>query len=154
MPNTPTESEFDKELDHIMGWCSGEYHSPCWYKDNVIDKGLSVEEEDDLVRTAVRRMFDKYTQAKECESLEDVTRFEVIDHRQCFWCRGRKTANVLQKNGNYKEKPCDKCGGSGMMGGRVYGAFSNAETSIIQIEQSFQDDGKTLKIFVKDKENL
>ncbi|MFE5643260.1 hypothetical protein [Rhodococcus sp. NPDC056516] len=68
MSNTPTESEFDKELDHIMGWCSGEYHSPCWYKDNVIDKGLSVEEEDDLVRTAVRRMFDKYTQAKEREA--------------------------------------------------------------------------------------
>ncbi|WEX02782.1 hypothetical protein [Rhodococcus sp. RCBS9] len=130
------------------------------------------------LRDITMQLIDTYTQAKvdECnamnlsdkveifeqwkldiderESLENVTRFEVIDHRQCFGCRGRKTANVLQKNGSYKEKPCDKCGGSGMMGGRVYGAFRNAETSTIQIEQSFQDDGKTLKIFVKDKENL
>ncbi|OCC19449.1 hypothetical protein AS590_26000 [Prescottella equi] len=81
-----------------MGWCSGEYHSPCWYKDNVIDKGLSVEEEDDLVRTAVRRMFDKYTQAKEREArmderirymqtLESAIETYPIDND---WCRGRR----------------------------------------------------------------
>lgn len=79
-----------------------------------------------------------------------VNRFEVIDHRQCVHCRGRMTANYLQSDGSYKELPCDKCDGSGTRGGRVYGAFSNAETSIIKVELSYQDDGKTLKVFVND----
>lgn len=82
---------------------------------------------------------------------EKVDRFEVIDHRECVYCRGRCTANYLQKDGSYKEQPCDKCDGSGMRGGRVYGAFSNPETSTIQVELSYQDDGKTLKVFVRDK---
>lgn len=80
-----------------------------------------------------------------------VDRFEVIDHRTCFWCRGRKTANLLQSDGKYKEMPCEKCDGSGIMGGRVYGAFSNPETSIIKVDLSYQDDGKTLKVFVGDR---
>lgn len=80
-----------------------------------------------------------------------VDRFEVIDHRQCEYCRGRLTANYLQDDGSYKEQPCDKCDGSGIRGGRVYGAFSNPETSNIEIELSYQDGGKTLKVFVKDK---
>lgn len=82
---------------------------------------------------------------------KDVDRFEVIDHRQCVYCRGRMTANYRQKDGSYKEQPCDKCDGSGIRGGRVYGAFSNAETSIIKVELSYQDDGKTLKVFVSDR---
>jgi len=80
-----------------------------------------------------------------------VTRFEVIDHRECLYCRGRMTANYLQKDGTYKEMPCDKCYGSGTRGGRVYGAFSNPETSMIQVELSYQDDDKTLKVFVSDR---
>lgn len=76
---------------------------------------------------------------------DEVTRFEVIDHRQCVWCRGRLTANYLQKDGSYKELPCDKCDGSGIMGGRVY-TVHNAK-----IELSYQDDGKTLKVFVNDR---
>lgn len=81
-----------------------------------------------------------------------VTRFEVIDHRQCVYCRGRKTANYVQPGGAVKELLCDKCEGSGMRGGRVYGAFSNPETSNIKVELSYQDDGKTLKVFVSDRE--
>lgn len=80
----------------------------------------------------------------------DVDRFEVIDHRECVWCRGRKLENRLVK-GEYKEMPCSKCDGSGIMGGRVYTASSNAERSIIEIELSYQDGGKTLKVFVKDR---
>ena len=80
-------------------------------------------------------------------------RFEVIDHRECVSCRGRKTANYLQKDGSYKEQPCDKCDGSGIRGGRVFVANSNAETSNIEVQLSYQDDGKTLKVFIKDKEN-
>jgi hypothetical protein len=83
--------------------------------------------------------------------IEKVTRFEVIDHRECLWCRGRKVANYLQKDGSYKEQPCNKCEGSGIMGGRVYAVSSNAEASNIQIELSYQDDGKTLKVFVNDR---
>lgn len=88
--------------------------------------------------------------ARDEQRAANVTRFEVIDHRECFWCRGRKTANYLQKNGEYKEDWCDKCGGSGIMGGRVYSAHSNAETSVIKVELSYQDGGKTLKVFVND----
>lgn len=83
--------------------------------------------------------------------MSEVTRFEVIDHRQCVWCRGRLTANYLQKDGTYKEMPCDKCDGSGIMGGRVYTVSSNPERSMIEVELSYQDDGKTLKVFVRDK---
>ena len=81
---------------------------------------------------------------KEAETTK-VDRFEVIDHRECVWCRGRKSANYLQKNGEYKELPCDKCDGSGIMGGRVYTAYKAS------IEFSYQDDGKTLKVFVSDR---
>ena len=80
-----------------------------------------------------------------------VTRFEVIDHRECIWCRGRKSANYVQEDGSYKEQPCDKCDGSGIMGGRVYAASSNPETSEVKIELSYQDDGRTLKVFVGDR---
>lgn len=82
---------------------------------------------------------------------EAVTRFEVIDHRECVWCRGRKTANYLQSNGSYKEQPCDKCDGSGTMGGRIFTAHSNPERSNIKVELSYQDDGRTLKVFLSDK---
>ena len=80
----------------------------------------------------------------------EVTRFEVIDHRQCVWCRGRCTANYLQSDGSYKEQPCDKCDGSGIMGGRVYTVSSSPERSMIKVGLSYQDDGKTLKVFISD----
>lgn len=86
------------------------------------------------------------------KSTKLVDRLEVIDHRECIWCRGRAAANYLQKDGSYKEQLCDKCDGIGTRGGRVYGAFSNPETSIIKVELSYQDHGKTLKVFVSDRE--
>jgi len=83
-----------------------------------------------------------------------VTRFEVIDHRECVWCRGRKTEHRRTVRGDYKDMPCSKCDGSGIMGGRVYSVSSNPERSMIEIELSYQDDGKTLKVFVTDKKGL
>lgn len=91
-------------------------------------------------------------EAKAINKSNDVDRFEVIDHRQCVYCRGRRTANYAQKDGSYKEMPCDKCDGSGTRGGRAYGAFSNPETSTIQVQLSYQDDDRTLKVFVSDRQ--
>jgi hypothetical protein len=82
-----------------------------------------------------------------------LTRFEVIDHRDCLWCRGRRTSNHLQTDGSYKEELCDRCNGSGIMGGRVYSVSSNPERSIIDVQLSYQDDGRTLKVFISDKDN-
>lgn len=90
-------------------------------------------------------------EAKAINKSNDVDRFEVVDHRQCVYCRGRCTANYLQKDGSYKEQLCDKCDGSGMRGGRVFVASSNAETSNVKIQLSYQDDDKTLKVFVSDQ---
>lgn len=83
----------------------------------------------------------------------NITRFEVIDHRQCISCRGRMTENYLQRDGSYREQPCHVCDGSGINGGRVFVAHSNPESSIIDVELSYQDDGKTLKVFVSDKKD-
>lgn len=101
--------------------------------------------------TAIKAAFAYLQDGMKPIETEAVTRVEVIDHRECFWCRGRKAANYLQKNGEYKEMPCDKCDGSGIMGGRVYTAHSNPETSNLKAELSYQDGGKTLKVFVSDK---
>ena len=60
MTNTPTESEFDKELDHIMGWCSGTAHSPCWYDENITGRGLSGYDEDMLAKTAIKQAVEKH----------------------------------------------------------------------------------------------
>lgn len=60
MTNAPTESEFDKELDHIMGWCSGIAHSPCWYDENIIGKNLTGYDEDMLAKEAIKRAVDKH----------------------------------------------------------------------------------------------
>ncbi len=64
MSNTPTESEFDKELDHIMGCCSGVSHSPCWYDENITGKDLSDYEEAMLIRVAIKQAVDKHVKCK------------------------------------------------------------------------------------------
>lgn len=78
---------------------------------------------------------------KKLNAFRDVDRFEVIDHRKCIWCT----------NGIHNGKPCTKCDGSGVLGGRVFSAQSNPELFTVGIELSYQDDGKTLKVFVNDK---
>lgn len=100
--------------------------------------------------TAVKAALAYLQDGLKASDTDKVDRFEVIDHRQCVFCRGRKTANYLQKDGSYKEQPCDKCDGSGISGGRVFTASSNAERSNIKVDLSYQDDGKTLKVFVDD----
>lgn len=115
---------------------------PDWQKVKLTRAGYSVQRQEAVIALA--------------DALGDpdaVTRFEVIDHRQCVWCRGRLTANYAQPDGSYKELPCDKCDGSGIRGGRVYTANSNPETSNIEIQLCYQDDGKTLKVFVKDSQS-
>lgn len=104
-------------------------------------------EHKEKIEKAVRGIMDAYADQK----ANNVDRFEVVDHRQCVWCRGRLQENRLQKNGDYKLVPCSKCDGSGIMGGRVYSVSSNPERSIIKVDLSYQDDGKTLKVFVSDR---
>lgn len=57
-------SEFNEELDHVMGWCNSSYHSPCWYNDNIVDKNIDIVEEDEYVKDAVYKMLEKYTETK------------------------------------------------------------------------------------------
>lgn len=91
----------------------------------------------------------QYKDALEANPMAEITRFEIIDHRECVWCRGRLTANYLQKDGSYKELPCDKCDGSGISGGRkVIFWDKNAE-----LTSSVQDNGRTLKLFIDDRKN-
>lgn len=78
-----------------------------------------------------------------------ITRLEVIDHRQCVWCRGRLTENRLVGD-EYKEMPCSKCDGSGIMGGRQV-IFHNDQADI---SSRLQDDGKTMKVFINDRKKL
>ena len=98
------------------------------------------------------KFITQYGDQLEREASNKVTRFEVIDHRECIWCRGDKAANYLQKDGSYKAEQCRRCVGSGIMGGRVYQVHSNPERSIIKLDLSYQDEGRTLKVFVNDKE--
>lgn len=102
--------------------------------------------------TAVKAALAYLQDGLKAADTEKVDRFEVIDHRECIWCRGRKTANYSQKDGSYKELPCDKCDGSGTRGGRVFGAFTHAEVKPFKVEVSYQDDGRTLKVFLADME--
>lgn len=79
--------------------------------------------------------------------LPKVNRLEIIDHRPCNSCHGQRAANYLQKDGSYKEEPCHECGGLGSKGREVI--FWNDRD---KVELSFQDDDRTLKVFVSRKD--
>ena len=65
---------------------------------------------------------------------DKVTRLEVIDHTLCTACT--PAARIL----------CGACGGTGVRGRRVISWNDNNK-----IELSLQDDGRTLKVFIDEK---
>lgn len=69
---------------------------------------------------------------------DDVTRFEVIDHRDCSKCDGQRVVT----NGE-RLMVCDKCEGSGTAGRTI--SLHN-----VSVELSLQDGGRTLKVFIDD----
>lgn len=65
---------------------------------------------------------------------DNVTRFEVIDHRDCITCDGDGLM-VVEKG----VKPCTECYGLGSKGRTVVAYGVNVELLV-------QDDGRTLKV--------
>lgn len=66
-----------------------------------------------------------------------VTRFEIIDDRPCVKCSGQ---------GGTEGVWCPDCGGTGSRGRTVY-----AHDRALKFELSLQDDGRTLKIFIEER---
>lgn len=75
--------------------------------------------------------------------LSKVVRLEIIDHTSCKQCGG---TGVVSRE-KYTSPICDECDGMGSPGRKV--VFWNAYK---QIEASVQDDGKTLKIFISERD--
>lgn len=69
-----------------------------------------------------------------------VTRFEVIDHTVCERCKGTGWLTI-----NNKKRTCIDCKTAGSRG-RILTSYG------IQVELQLQDDGRTLKAFITDKE--
>ena len=70
---------------------------------------------------------------------DNVTRLELIDHRACKDCNGA---------GHNNDQICDTCRGMGSNGREVI--FYSSQ---VTLESSIQDEGKTFKLFLSDKEN-
>lgn len=70
--------------------------------------------------------------------MEKVTRLEIIDHTPCSKCDGK---------GIISAEICSICSGVGMMGRQVI-FWDNTK----QIELSLQDDDRTLKIFISERD--
>ena len=126
----------DRYTDYLQ---CGEWHIHDNISEGEFETPLPHDFDEDKLYT-----FLKARDEQREREIEKVTRFEVIDHRECVWCRGRKTSLYAQKDGRYKELPCDKCDGTGISGGRVYSAWS------VNVELNYQDEGRTLKVFVSD----
>jgi len=75
--------------------------------------------------------------------LEDVTRLEIIHHDICESCKGSGQIHIEGQDMHFE---CPACHGAGVTGRDVI--FHNSSK---QIEASLQDDGRTLKIFVKER---
>ena len=75
--------------------------------------------------------------------MSEINRFEVIDHRRCVWCHGTKVSEKALSDGTIVSTICEKCDGSGIRGGRIL-------TARAKVKVSYQDDGKTLKVFLDD----
>lgn len=82
-------------------------------------------------------------------NLEKVNRLEIIDHRPCLGCGGKCW---IEQEGK-KPYECANCNGLGSSGrtvivaGPAYGQKDNAKMSA-----ELQDDNRTLKIFIKAKD--
>lgn len=74
------------------------------------------------------------------QDLTKVTRLELIDHTPCKRCNGEPYGELISQT-------CPDCGGSGMPGRTVL--FWDAYK---KVELSLQDGGRTLKIFVSNRD--
>lgn len=79
-----------------------------------------------------------------------VNRFEIIDYTPCGGCNGKgrrltETDSAAGQSIAY-DVECPVCHGSGAIGRKVVFHDQNK-----QIELSLQDDGTTLKIFIKER---
>lgn len=72
-----------------------------------------------------------------------INRLELVDHRKCKACGGEGWFNPEGQ----KPKECPACHGMGSQGRTVlfWDDFTTLQTSV-------QDDGRTLKLFIADKE--
>lgn len=112
--------------------------------------GLAIEEAkqdgDDGERVAVADR-QAYKDRLTANPMLDITRMEVIDHRQCASCNGRGV--VLAEDYGQKPRICLNCNGRGSGGRNVVFWDSNVE-----VKSSIQDEGRTLKLFVDDRKPL
>ncbi len=70
---------------------------------------------------------------------DKVTRLEIIDHAKCFYCNGTGDGT--------SQRYCEYCGGAGFPGRTVI-MWDKGK----KIELQLQDDGRTLKIFIGEKD--
>jgi DnaJ-class molecular chaperone len=70
---------------------------------------------------------------------DKVNRLEVIDHTKCFHCNGTGDGRHT--------RICEHCGGRGFPG-RTVVVWDNKK----KIELSLQDDDRTLKVFISERE--
>lgn len=83
-------------------------------------------------------------------TLVNVTRFEIVDHRPCSNCKGKmwvltETDSAAGQSIAFK-KECPACQGRGVKGREVI--FWDKD---VEVEQSLQDNGRTLKLFIKER---
>ena len=77
----------------------------------------------------------------------NVTRFEVIDHRPCCECDGSGLVAVPgRKESEEQKQRCAWCGGAGMPGRTVV-----AHDKGVSVDVELQDDGRTLKVFIHER---
>lgn len=76
--------------------------------------------------------------------LDEVTRLEIIDHTSCDSCEGTGRITISGQPDSYE---CPACHGSGLKGRQV--VFFDANK---QVEASLQDEGRTLKLFINERE--
>ncbi len=77
------------------------------------------------------------------EELANVTRFEIIHHTDCDACFG---SGRIRIEGQETTLECPACHGGGFRGREF--VFDDQGR---RIEASIQDDGRTLKIFIKER---
>jgi hypothetical protein len=78
-------------------------------------------------------------------ALQGVTRLETVDHSACTHCKGTGRISIAGQLGSLE---CPACHGSTVMGRSV--VFWDANK---KIELSLQDEGRTLKVFIKERED-
>lgn len=82
--------------------------------------------------------------------LTKINRLEIIDFRPCSRCNGIGRVNTETDTAAGQSisfsKECIECGGLGSPGRKVIFWDEN-----VQVDPSFQDDGRTLKLFVDNR---